>query len=315
MLPVAAFLAASLLARSVDAHGFVYGFDASAPGVTRNIEALDTDIDSLRNPEPKDGPICRGAARSGTETPLSLKSGEPVTIILALSVGAQHVGPCQVDILDADDLSAPAIPLTSIDGPNGCARPPIAQFDTDKSPASGQCPKAIPQNLVTDDMCLHPWTFTPSFDASQLPASPVLRWKWQATHISVTDPELYESCIDVSIGGDATGTPAKLSPRPRKSVTAEPTATTAAPDAESTTTDAEHTTAAVEPSSTADDLEPTPTPEASFSSSSSCTSGQFRCTTDGGFQECVFGAWDAAMPCAAGTKCQQTGTSIACGWP
>lgn len=57
------------------------------------------------------------------------------------------------------------VTIASVDGTNGCARPPLAQFDTDKSSdAKNQCNGKIPQGLVTNGMCVCGvclWLFTP----------------------------------------------------------------------------------------------------------------------------------------------------------
>jgi hypothetical protein len=137
----------------VSAHGMLY-YAGPMPspgtrGAVRNYDLVDNQIDSLRNP--LSGPsICRGApARS--PIPISLSENEDFEVTMALSIGAQHIGACAVEILDADDLSKPGVVIASAPSDAGCARPPIAQFDTDKlSPAASQCPGKVPAGLVTN---------------------------------------------------------------------------------------------------------------------------------------------------------------------
>ena len=118
-------------------------------GIVRDIELIDRQIDSLRNPIFSTS-LCRNAA---PKAPISvrLSSNEDFTVTIAFSIGAQHIGPCSIEILDADNLSKPGIEIASAPSESGCAVPPIAQFNTDKaSPASRQCPGKVPAGLVTD---------------------------------------------------------------------------------------------------------------------------------------------------------------------
>jgi hypothetical protein len=142
-------LVLALSSTQVLGHGFLYfpgAADSSVRGAIRNYNAIDHNIDSLRNPL-QGASLCRGAA-SGPKTPISLSADKDFTVTMAFSVGAQHIGPCSVEILDAKNPSAPGIQIGSV---NGCATRPIAAFETDKSgPASRQCPGKLPSGLVTD---------------------------------------------------------------------------------------------------------------------------------------------------------------------
>ena len=138
-----------LFLSSVLGHGFLYfpgAADSSTRGAIRNFNAIDNNIDSLRNPM-SGGSLCRGAS-PGPKTAISLSGDKDFTITMAFSIGAQHIGPCSVEILDAKNPSAPGVRIASV---NGCATRPIAAFETDKSgPASKQCPGKLPSGLVTD---------------------------------------------------------------------------------------------------------------------------------------------------------------------
>ena len=97
--------------------------------LNRNYGAIGTDIDSLRNPVDKNN-FCRGASK-GKVSKITLEQGKPHTITLAFSngkpsiftlqLGAQHIGPCVVEIIDANDLNK-VVQITS----GQCARNPIA---------------------------------------------------------------------------------------------------------------------------------------------------------------------------------------------
>lgn len=143
----------SLLAiHSVASHGFLYHPGPSPAGkpAVRNYAVIDHQIDELRNPLSSPS-LCRGAA-PGPVTPIRLANGKDFTITLAFSNGAQHIGPCSVQILDAKNPQAAGVEIVSVKGPNGCAKKPVANFETlDKSlPASQQCPNAIPSGLITN---------------------------------------------------------------------------------------------------------------------------------------------------------------------
>jgi hypothetical protein len=128
---------------------------------------------------------------------------------MAFSIGAQHIGPCSVEILDANRMDDDGISIARIDGPGGCAVAPTNSLSTDKgSGASQQCPDRVPPLLVTDDMCLSEWTFTvQNADRITCGDNCVMRWLWSAQHISVDQPEEYENCADVAI---VTGSPAAV---------------------------------------------------------------------------------------------------------
>ena len=137
----------------VNAHGFLYHAgpmpSADAKGTVRDYDRVSYQIDSLRNPLVSPS-LCRGASPRAP-IPIKLSENEDFQVTLALSIGAQHVGPCSIEILDADDLSKPGVQIASAPSDAGCAVKPIAQFNTDKaSLASNQCPGKVPVGLITD---------------------------------------------------------------------------------------------------------------------------------------------------------------------
>jgi hypothetical protein len=137
----------------VNAHGFIYYAgpmpSADTRGAVRDYDLIDHQIESLRNAS-KVPTLCRGAAPRAP-IPISLSDKEDFQVTLAFSIGSQHIGPCSVEILDADDLSKPGVQIASAPSDAGCAVKPIAQFDTNKdSPASNQCPGKVPAGLPTD---------------------------------------------------------------------------------------------------------------------------------------------------------------------
>ncbi|KAI8907981.1 hypothetical protein EDD86DRAFT_247935 [Gorgonomyces haynaldii] len=191
----------SIFVSSVSAHGFMVDIqpirDISQPAVY-NYDAISNNIDSLRSPS-GNGPLCRG--QRGTKSRnLNLVNGQPMTVTSAFSIGAQHIGPCQIEIMQRNKPST-AVVIAQGD----CARPPaeggkLAQTSTYKtSGADAQCPGRIPPNLVTNDMCLNEWTFEVQNADRVRCTDCVLRWTWTAQHISVYEPEFYENCLDVTL--------------------------------------------------------------------------------------------------------------------
>lgn len=55
-------------------------------------------------------------------------------------------------------------------------------------------------------MCLHYWTF-PVINAEKISCTNdcVLRWVWVATHLSVTSPERFENCQDITLSVGSNG--------------------------------------------------------------------------------------------------------------
>jgi hypothetical protein len=137
----------------VNAHGFLYYAgpmpSADTKGAVRDYHLINHDIARLRNKTDSTS-LCRGASPRAP-IPIKLSENEDFQVTLALLIGSQHVGPCSIEILDADDLSKPGVQIASAPSDAGCAVKPIAQFMTDKdSPASNQCPGKVPGDLISD---------------------------------------------------------------------------------------------------------------------------------------------------------------------
>jgi hypothetical protein len=300
-----------LLVSSAFSHGFLVhpGQLTGTPGV-RNYAAISTAIDSLRSPFASspaaafsdDSHLCRGASK-GPVTPISVKNGADFTITMAFSNGAQHVGPCAVQIMEDGDLSS----AVTISPPGECARTPIAQSDTDKGlPASNQCSGRLPPNLVTDDMCLNTWTFK-VINADKIKCTNcVLRWKWAAEHVLPTR-ENYENCADVSLDGVASAAPAQNS-QLLKNAQVSTNGQAQQPKPQDI--------AAPEPASDpAPAVQQDTSPLLTQGKDSACVGRmQYACASDGGFHVCFPGVDRPSIPmqCAAGTKCKQNGDFMVC---
>lgn len=168
-------------------HGFLY---SPRP---RGYQEISYAIDNLRNPTGQ-GSQCRGKSPDGAISTINIVPGGQFKVTLALSIGAEHIGHCSLELYN--EQGTKKIDLAS--NVMGCAS---SNGFKQKSPgASSQCPGQIPQNLVTDDMCLKEWSV-------QLPSSlngldfnrGYLRWTWTAQHI--TPNEFFVNCADVIIEG------------------------------------------------------------------------------------------------------------------
>ncbi|KAI8907982.1 hypothetical protein EDD86DRAFT_247936 [Gorgonomyces haynaldii] len=268
-----------------------------------NYAAISSNIDSLRSPVSGSN-LCR-SANPGPRRQLNL--GGDVTISHAFSVGAQHIGPCKVEIMQRGNLQTA---VTIAEGE--CARAPdaggnIAQTNTDKSGgASQQCPGKQPPGLVTDDMCINDWTFKPQ-NTDQIKCTDcVLRWTWKGEHISKSNPELYENCIDVSLNGQSTPqAPSQTPSAPSQT----PSTPTESPETPSTQTPPEPTIAPQSPGS-----EPGSSNKSPF-----CKEGLVWACLDSNqfvacFPESQIRASSPPQSCAKGTVCQQAGNFIQCGY-
>ncbi|KAI8849606.1 hypothetical protein BC829DRAFT_391198 [Chytridium lagenaria] len=192
----------------VSAHGFFYspnGNGEPGAGSTRSYNSISLNIDTLRSPS-NGLPMCRGHEASSELVPVSFgPSGSTHTVTLAYSIGAQHPGPCSIEIVDP--ATGVAVNVASVDGPQGCARPPTAfgAADTNKlRTASEQCGvNGLPRQLRTDDMCLFYWTFRLQ-NVERISCSRcIMRWTWVGTHAA--EPELYENCIDINLSVNGGG--------------------------------------------------------------------------------------------------------------
>ncbi|GLE09851.1 hypothetical protein PINS_up021765 [Pythium insidiosum] len=111
--------------------------------------------------------------------------------------GANHVGPCKVYLVDPRDKNR----KVEVGAMNDCMR--------SLHPGPGQ--KGTPP--IPAEMTIN----VPS-DTSKLPCDSnghcVLEFYWEATHISTTNPELYNNCADVKIGGGGGGNGPAPAPAP-----------------------------------------------------------------------------------------------------
>jgi hypothetical protein len=135
-------------------------------------------IDDLRNPliTPKN---CRGEPKTASTSPLSLSltsTPQQLSLTFAISQDAAHIGPCAL-----------FIGTTQISSADDC-------ISRSKTPDCIAVPGSI-----TNDMCLLTYTFTLTNLAAVTCTDCVLRWTWKATHISIYSPELFETCMDVTI--------------------------------------------------------------------------------------------------------------------
>ena len=190
-------------------------------------------------------------------------------------------------------------------------------------------------------MCLNTWTFKPVNVDKISCTNCVLRWTWEGHHISATNPEKFENCIDVTINkssGSGNGLMDSLRPSESKGILPAVNQNLGlAPKSGRTKTvsieAAETQTIKVSsPEKTYDPPEPTfsddssgskvkPTGLKSQGNSCSCDLSvdayiYSQCTADGNYCSCFSGPWSALgkvrMNCAPGTTCIQSGSQIFC---
>ena len=153
---------------SVFCHGFIYSVDNN---LVRGLSKLNSVIDDLRNP---DANLCRNEPPE-PGNPIDLTQSK-LTVKLAISKLATHIGNCWIDVLDENNNAIRISPLEK------CVY---------HIPDSECIP--VP-NSVTNDMCLQTWTFTLQ-NVNQLSCKKcVLNWWWRAEHI--VPNELFNNCID-----------------------------------------------------------------------------------------------------------------------
>lgn len=259
-------------------HGFMIGptdcNSGSILGRIRNYDSISYNIDSLRNPATS---ICRSASPE-EQTAISVDS--KVCIALAISNGANHIGPCKLEFRTA---SGDIIEIGE-----------YTQCLTSAQRVSCDVP-----NLVTGDMC----RYDLSFDVqSNFPANAgYLRWHWIAQHIGPPYEE-YENCIDVNLNGV-------------QSSTGTPTLSTSTSVRPSSTSRRIVLTQQTTPNTTEDCLETTTerrskTRKGKTLSTVGCTSGEMRCKGSG-FETCNFNEW-VWRECSTGTTCQESQNGIVC---
>jgi hypothetical protein len=263
-------------------HGFMIGpvdcNSGSILGRIRNYDSISYNIDSLRNPATS---VCRGASPE-EQTAISIDSA--VCIALAISNGANHIGPCK---LEFQSTSGDIIEIGE-----------YAQCLTSAQRVSCNVP-----NLVTGDMC----RYDLSFDVqSNFPANTgFLRWHWIAQHIGPPYEE-YENCIDVNLNG---GIDYHTLPQTRSSPTSSPS---------QTTSKSQSTSRTPTPTETEECLEtPTERPRTRSKtrkgktlSTVGCINGEMRCKGSG-FETCNFNEW-VWRECGTGTTCEESQNGIVC---
>lgn len=217
LFPVTPIAFLSLLFSTVpiaSAHGFM-----SFP-TPRDYQEISFAIDNLRNPNVA-GTFCRGKLPEDNDrTPLSIVPGESLTVQLAISVGAEHVGYCGLELYDTNNVLQGVLAENVI----GCA-----------STVQAQCER--PSGLVTGDMCIVPMTVQIPDNLDINIDRGFIRWTWVAQH--VTPNESYEVCADIILQGNQstpqttssrpTGTSTSTSPTHRQRLRTRPTTSPSTP--------------------------------------------------------------------------------------
>ena len=162
-------------------------------------------------------------------------------------------------------------------------------------------------------MCLSTWNFQPMNVDKITCKKCVLRWTWEGHHISASNPEMFENCIDVTINQSFASVSNTILPAP--SVTPTDTPVTSVSVSEE------------KPSTVVSQSSDDPIIQEKFPNllpkSSECICDisidlpiYSQCTADGNYCTCFSGAWSllamVQMSCAAGTSCTQIGSQILC---
>ena len=189
---VACLLVLGAVPRTAAAHGFM-----TEPR-TRAADHLKGDIKGW----PIAGAPPRLTRRPCLEMPVSRRFAEvrpgPLQLRFFFGDGANHVGLCRVFLLDPGHPAQKAEIGEMMD----CARSDHRGPGRKGEDITGHMTVTIPATVPCD------------------PAHCVLQWEWIATHISVTRPEYYDDCVDLTITGAQ-----------RAGVTAEVTAPAERPEA------------------------------------------------------------------------------------
>jgi hypothetical protein len=177
-------------------------------------------------------------------------------------------------------------------------------------------------------MCLNTWSFKPVNVDKISCTNCVLRWTWEGQHISSTNPEMFENCIDVTINPDSSSNSGDSAKYGKKQQKASPKNS---PDSGS------NSAASSEVSDSAKRREILPEPDSNLTGSTSTQRKESKksparsecacdlsidadiysqCTADGNYCTCFRGPYSALgnvkMNCAPGTKCSQSGSQIHC---
>lgn len=188
----AAFI--SFVINGVMSHGMMIGtIDCNTKeliGRVRGYDKVQYYVSELRDPSGIGafGPLCRGEPAS-SPTDIDIVPGQKVCVALAMSIGAEHQGPCTLSLVDD---SGKEVEIAS--GEN-CA----GQVNGKGTPASGLCPDRLVPGLTADDMCRVDWEVTVNADAQIPSGASTLRFGWIGQHVS--PPEMFENCQDVNVKG------------------------------------------------------------------------------------------------------------------
>lgn len=166
----------------ISAHGMLFApndVNSDTAGTVRGISKLNTNIDGLRSPTVSSN-TCRSEGKSKA-VPIELKNGQDLTVTLAISQGAEHIGDCYLYVLN-ENLEDSVLIGESTDS-KACAF------------TGGECQR--PADSVTNDMCLVKWTVKVQ-NAEKIKCTDcVLQWKWVAKHVPAT--EYFENCADLQV--------------------------------------------------------------------------------------------------------------------
>jgi len=186
-------------------------------------------------------------------------------------------------------------------------------------------------------MCLNTWSFKPVNVDKISCTNCVLRWTWEGHHISPTNPEKFENCIDVTIKNSPdTSSNSAVSESAKPGKILPDSAATAPTQKESETTPATpepptNDDISEVPSSGSESSEPVIQYNENSAEPSSVSESKgndcacnlsvdsaiySQCTADGNYCTCFSGPWSALgkvkMNCAPGTTCRQSESQIHC---
>lgn len=176
------------------------------------------------------------------------------------------------------------------------------------------------------------WTFKPINVDKIYCKKCVLRWTWDAHHISKSSPEKYENCIDVTINGPSgvdSANQQDSSSKPSEPVAILPQSTAAKskiPPVATVNKKVDHFTKSKEHQPPSNPVSDSANQKPSINSSGNTNDCKCnlstdvpiytQCTPDGNYCTCFTGAWSALgkqkSNCAPGTSCKQNGLHIMC---
>jgi hypothetical protein len=155
----------------IHAHGFLYSIGDDI--TVRGLQKLNSVIDDLRNPTNQ---VCRNEPEN---TPRFFELTSSISVKLAISKLATHIGECWVNIIQDNGREIRISPEEK-----------CVYFIPDS--------ECIPvPNSVTNDMCMQTWTF-PTRNLDQITCTNcIFKWEWRGRHIEPN--EYFNNCIDISV--------------------------------------------------------------------------------------------------------------------